>query len=315
MSDRTISYDCRYFLGDRPCSWHKENGVVCQCEHYVPVKKRILLIKLDAIGDVLRTTCLLPIIEKASPDSMVTWITRPESVPLLENNPYVKEILPYGADALLQLAARKFDRVINLDASKTSSALAAMARADEKIGFVLDERGYVTGTNAAAQDWLRLGIFDDLKKQNRRTYQQIISSILELPADGMAYVLQLTVQEQAAARRHLEDLGVDLNKRLIGIHTGGGERWRWKQWHPERFMALTEELNRHLATETQVVLFGGPSEREINRRISSQLSGSVFDTGCENTLRHFAACTPTVLSRCPAILWLCTWGSRSDVGS
>ena len=46
--------------------------------------------------------------------------------PLLERNPYITEILNYGEDALVQLDARTFDRVINLDASKTSAALASI---------------------------------------------------------------------------------------------------------------------------------------------------------------------------------------------
>jgi ADP-heptose:LPS heptosyltransferase len=143
-----------------------------------------------------------------------------------------------------------------------------------------------------------MGIFDDLKKQNRRTYQEIMCSILGLPTDEMAYVLELAAHELAAATHHLGELGIDLDKRLIGIHTGGGERWRWKQWHSERFRALAEELRYSLSDDTQIVLFGGPAEREINREISQRLRGSVFDAGCDNSVRHFAA----LLSNCTVAL-------------
>ena len=44
-------------------------------------------------------------------------------------------------DALLQLHVRAFDRVINLDAGKTSAALASAANAARKDGFVLDPEG------------------------------------------------------------------------------------------------------------------------------------------------------------------------------
>ena len=56
-----VAYGCRYFLGDRPCKWHKKEGVSCVCRYFTPVQENILIIKLDAVGDVLRTTCLLPI--------------------------------------------------------------------------------------------------------------------------------------------------------------------------------------------------------------------------------------------------------------
>jgi len=55
-----LKIDCAYFKGDRPCKFYKEDGVKCdECNHYKPIKNKILIIKLDAIGDVLRTTSIL----------------------------------------------------------------------------------------------------------------------------------------------------------------------------------------------------------------------------------------------------------------
>ena len=117
---REIAWDCKFFLGDRPCIWHKQSGVLCTCDRYEPVEQRLLIVKLDAMGDVLRSTALLPPIVEAHPRAAITWITRKESVPLLQRNPYVAEVLELGSEALVHLQARTFDRVINLAASKTS---------------------------------------------------------------------------------------------------------------------------------------------------------------------------------------------------
>ncbi len=130
--EREIAFDCKFFLGDRPCVWHKNSGVLCTCDHYQKVEQRLLMIKLDAMGDVLRTTALLPALAEAHPGVAITWITRRESRLLLERNPYITEVLEYGPDALLQLQTRTFDRVINLDAGETSAALASMANAKQK---------------------------------------------------------------------------------------------------------------------------------------------------------------------------------------
>jgi len=257
-----------------------------------------VIIKLDAMGDVLRTTCLLPVIVKAWPGIRITWITRDESVPLLENNPYITEVVPYSTDALVHLSSRAFDRVINLDAGKISAGIAAIARTKEKIGCILHEDGYVIGTNAAADEWLRMGIFDDLKRANQRSYQEIMCSILGLSTEGMKYVLELTEAEKEGGRSHLLKLGLDLNKSIIGIHTGGGGRWLLKQWAEESFVALISELVHELGHDTQILLFGGPLERELNRRIMDSVNVSVFDTGCDNEVRHFAA----LVNYCSVIL-------------
>ena len=120
---REIAFDCRFFLGDRPCVWHKTAGALCACDHYQRIEQRLLIVKLDAMGDVLRTTALLPALMAAHPGAAITWITRRESRGLLERNPYITEVLSYGEDALVQLRVRSFDRVISLDAGKTSAAL------------------------------------------------------------------------------------------------------------------------------------------------------------------------------------------------
>ena len=98
-----IAFDCRYFLGDRPCSWHKQSGVVCTCDKYEEVEERLLIIKLDAMGDVLRTTALLPPLREVHPRAALTWITRKESVPLLQGNPHIAEVLELGPDAFAHL--------------------------------------------------------------------------------------------------------------------------------------------------------------------------------------------------------------------
>lgn len=299
MMNRKVAYDCQYFLGDRPCIWHKQKGFLCECEHYNPLNGNMLIIKLDAMGDVLRTTCLLPVMAKAWPIMRITWITQNESVPLLENNSYITEVLPYSTNALVHLASRTFDRVINLDAGKISSGLATIARAKEKIGYIMHEDGYVTGTNEAADEWLRMGIFDDFKKVNQRSYQEIMCSILGLPTDGMNYVLELTEAEKEEGRQHLLKLGINLNKSIIGIHTGGGGRWLLKQWSEERFSALISELVHELGKDIQILLFGGPLERERNTRIMERVNTAVFNAGCDNEVRHFAAlinCCSVILS-------------------
>src|SRR5215467_14388473 len=284
---REIAFDCKYFLGDRPCVWHKTSGVLCTCDHYQRVEQRLLLVKLDAMGDVLRTTALLPALAKANAGTAITWITRRESRPLLERNPYITETIEYGEDALLQLQARTFDRVINLDAGKTSAALASMANAKQKDGFVLDERGSVQATNSAARKWLEMGVFDDLKRRGTRTYQDIMLEIIGCSGADHRYVLELTEEERARGRAHVERLGVDFSRPVIGLNTGAGQRWQLKQWREEGYLELAERLaKRHGA---QFLLLGGPEERERHQRLGSKSQVPLIDSGCDNTVRHFSA--------------------------
>lgn len=283
-----IAFDCRYFLGDRPCLWHKREGALCTCDHYQQIKEQVLLIKLDAMGDVLRTTALLPPLAEVHPHAAITWITRAESRPLLENNPYLTEVIAYGPDALVHLQSRSFDRVINLDAGKISAGLATAARGRQKDGYLLNESGQVVPTNPAARAWLETGLFDDIKRRNTRTYQSIMAEILGLAGRQHHYVLQLTESERARARDHFRRMGIKGDQPVVGLNTGAGGRWALKKWREEGFRELIERLQEQ---GVQVLLLGGKAEQAGNERLRACVRCSVFDAGGDNDLRQFAALT------------------------
>jgi ADP-heptose:LPS heptosyltransferase len=293
---REIAFDCRYFLGDRPCVWHKREGLLCTCDRYEKIEEHVLIVKLDAMGDVLRTTTILPALAEKHPHAAIVWITRPESKPLLEHNPFIAEVIGYGPDALTAIQARTFDRVINLDASKVSAGLASAARGPRKDGYILHHNGCVAPTNAAARAWMELGVFDDLKRANRRSYQSIMAEILDLPESPSRYVLELTAAEVASAQDHLKRLGVDGNAPLVGLNTGAGERWELKQWRLDGFAELMGRLHREEGA--QLLLLGGKSERPRHEHLTKLDGVPVFDAGNDNSLRHFAS----LIAQCDVIV-------------
>lgn len=292
VGSREIAWDCKFFLGDRPCVWHKQTGVLCTCDRYEKVEERLLIIKLDAMGDVLRSTALLPPIVEAHPRAAITWITRKESVPLLRRNPYVAEVLELGPEALAHLQTRTFDRVINLDASKVSAALASAAQSARKDGFVLDERGFVKPTNDAARRWLEAGIFDDIKREGTSTYQDRMAEILGLSGRKHRYVFELADDEVKRAGAHLKSIGLDFERPVIGLNTGAGGRWPLKQWREDGYLELVARLGRREGV--QFLLLGGPGEKERNDRLKRASKVQLLDPGCDNPVRHFAA----LLSHC-----------------
>lgn len=132
-----IKFDCRYFKGDKPCRF----GRACfQCNHYMPSAMRILIIKLAAIGDVLRTTAILTGLKREYPESHITWLVNEESRFLLEGNPKVDRTLSYGLDSSLCLLVEGFDLVLSLDKAPAGASLAVLVKAGKKKGFGFHER-------------------------------------------------------------------------------------------------------------------------------------------------------------------------------
>jgi hypothetical protein len=74
--------DCVHYLGDRPCRPHVEAGHRCTCIHLKLTKRRGVIIKLGAAGDVLRSTPLLRALDPAKTGTKILWFTHsPDLLP------------------------------------------------------------------------------------------------------------------------------------------------------------------------------------------------------------------------------------------
>ncbi|MBI4682551.1 MAG: glycosyltransferase family 9 protein [Nitrospirae bacterium] len=282
-----INLDCRYFRGDIPCKPHKEHGVHCDgCIYYDKIKFKILIIKLDAVGDVLRTTSILQGLKEKYRNSHITWLTRQQSLPIFENNNMVDAVIDYSAESFLQIQSEHFDLVINPDAAPKNARLAQAARGDIKIGFGYHGKGHVYPFNDNAQKWFEMGLFDDVKKANTLTYQQIILDMIGLSPSSHEIALNLSDDEERFAEDFCNKHNIDRSKLKIGLNTGAGGRWDFKKWTVKGFSRLIEMIIGSLP-EAPILLYGGPEEKERNEYLSRTYAGTVIDTGCDNSLREF----------------------------
>jgi heptosyltransferase-2 len=281
-----LKIDCRYFSGERPCKPHKYKGLKCDdCPEYKPINFKILIIKLDAVGDVLRTTSILQPLKKKYPDSYIEWCTRKNATALFKNNSLVDEVITIEDDALFRIQAEEFDIVINLDTSKLSSAIAADAIGKKKIGFALNKKGYVEATSAEAQQWLEMSAFDDIKKANTKSHQQIMYEILGFDLPVSKPVIQISENETLKISKKDFSRKIDPYKKVIGLNVGIGTKWPSKGWPLKRWKELIEILDPQ---NYNLLLLGGPEEVETIRQLSEEYN-FLCDTGCDNSLVEFAA--------------------------
>ena len=113
---------CKRFSGYKPC-FPDHNCWEDGCKDNIPVGTKILIINLDAMGDVLMTTAQLPAIKRKFPESTIYWVTLKNAAPLLFNNPLVDHVYNFDAESILILQQMKFDYVMNVDKSQQSCAL------------------------------------------------------------------------------------------------------------------------------------------------------------------------------------------------
>lgn len=281
-----LKTDCLHFPGDRPCKFNKESGQICtDCPHYKKNGIKILVIKLDAVGDVLRSTCLLPSLKTQYPESVIYWVTKQNAVDLFRNINSVKYVLPFESnETLIRLLNQKFDILIHPDANPVSGGLASLVHAEEKFGFVLNEYGVVQPLSPAAEAWLEMGAFDEKKKNNKKTYQEVIHAISGLPYNKAEIQLELNEEEKLFRDKFSEKHNLSRFNKIIGLNTGASARWRLKQWHQHHLESLIEMYKGD--STIGILLYGGPEEAERNAILENKFP-FIINTGTDNTLRRF----------------------------
>ena len=252
--------DCRHFRGHLPCKPHKQHGVHCEdCSYYEPIRQRILIIKLGAIGDVIRTTPILHRLRADFPHAEITWLTySPEVVPHV-----VDRVLAVTPENLLLLQQTFFDLLLNLDKDAEACAIANTIPARMRKGYVL-RNGRPWPANADAVPKFLTGLFDDVSKRNRKSYPQEIFEIAGFTFAGEEYILDLPEEDFSWELDH--------SRPVVGLNTGCGGRWKSRLWPEEYWTGLAKQL---LQKGYEVLLLGGKDEDEKNRRIARQ-SGATY---------------------------------------
>ena len=217
-----LKTDCRHFPGDRPCEYNKREGIMCNsCIYYSPINYKIIIVKLDAIGDVLRTTSILHSIKEKYPESHITWLTKSASKDIFKNNSFVDSLLFFEEpDLNSRLSTEVFDLVLHPDASPSSAAIVAAIKAKEKKGYIMNHLGKVVPIDDGGIEWLEMGAFDQLKKANKKSYQQIIHEILGLNYKKGEIIINLDEKEKDFKAKFYADNHLDKFNFIIGINTG-----------------------------------------------------------------------------------------------
>ncbi|MBN1252564.1 MAG: glycosyltransferase family 9 protein [Bacteroidales bacterium] len=284
-----IKTDCKYYLAYKPCVFHKIDGRLCEnCNDYSKIAERILIIKLDALGDVLRTTSILPALKNKYPNSEITWITKKNAFTLLNGNQYIDRVLAIEENYLQVLLSEEFDIGICLDADPQSASILSITKAKEKFGFVSGLNGKVVIVNNKAETWWKMGVNDELKMQNRTTYQKHIYDICELNQEIEKPQIKLDEKSVDFADKFKIENQLNKYSKIIGINTGGGTRWQFKKWILEYYIELIKIIKKE-NPDFGILLFGGPEEIEMNEKIKMEIPDLLIDAGCKNSITEFSA--------------------------
>jgi len=302
-----VHFDCVYFHGDKPCQPNKLYGIFCDtCNLYerdeeireefpaimpgyyeIPADKfvKIIIIKLDAMGDVLRTTSILPSLKKKYPDSCIYWITKERSFPVLKDNLLIDEIY-FDSEDITHLFNEEFDIAINLDSGVESCTIMNNIIAGEKSGYeLINNKPYPA--NEPANQWYLMGIDDNFKKKNNKTYHRLIHEICSLPYENSKPFLGIGSDVKKRAAEIKKSFGIDRYTGFFLVNLGGGNRWQYKKWTAEGYTELINRLSQNPGECVGII--AGDEDREFYNRIENTIAknDNIIKFGCDNTVEDF----------------------------
>lgn len=205
-------------------------------------KKRVLIIKTGyaevlhleehnherrvSFGDILRTTPILHIYKNGE----VTWVTDPKAFPLLEGNQYIDRLLPFDWITAEQLKKERFDILINLEKTPGICIVADSIYARKRFGFTFNPEKKRAEYYDNAAEILSLSSDLTLKKQNKKTAQELLFEMLGKKWNGEEYILSYKPKSQ-----EIYDIGLNV---LVG------KKWPTKAWPIENWDKLKEMLEK-----------------------------------------------------------------------
>ena len=246
----------------------------------------ILCIRLSGLGDVVHTMNALSLLREHRPNARVTWVVEERFADLLENHPYVDELLtiprhswgrllknplhwgqvvPEMANLVLHLRRHEFDVSLDFQSSLKSAWLVSAAGAELRVGF---SRPVSRELNHLMQD--------EVVRVPEEGCHRIERNLALLGALGIPtrYEEPLLPCEREYAQT-VEWVCEDLPRPLVLMHPGTSEFASFKRWVPERYGEVAERLMDEWGAGV-LVTFGPGEEALAHRLVASSAHRAVL---------------------------------------
>jgi lipopolysaccharide heptosyltransferase II len=254
--------------------------------------RRILIIRLSSLGDIVLTTPILQLLRASCPAARIDFLLKAEYQDLLRAHPCVDRLLLWdkqqSAKAMIRtLRQTRYDVVLDLHRTLRSRLLYRMVRARRHLAYRKQT------LRRALLVRLRWNTLQTMTPVPERYAAPLRRLGIQAPLPPTALVLDQESQDAIASR--LARVLPDATARPL-LAVAPGARWPTKRWPIEHFAQSAQELAvQHGAT---VVLVGDRSETPLSQALARRLSVPVIDYTGRLPLCQTAA----LIQRCQLLL-------------
>lgn len=279
--------DCREFCGGLPCRhWRPCQG----CGHYDPITRRVLIVMLGLLGDMLIASPLPARIKREDPGTHITWLVDGACAPVLRMNPDIDRVLVFDWQAATHLPSETFDAIYSFERTPSAAALVERIPATHKAGLAHGGRDnglYPIGT--AAEHFFLMNTWNDYRtRRNTKTWTELYFDVAGYQYDGEPYVLRVP---DAAHTRIRQMLPGNNSRPRVCLNVGGS--LDTKIWPAQHWLRLGRAL---LAPGYDLIITGGPTDTALCEHLHAELSAADM----VGTRVHYAALSIEEFAAVPA---------------
>lgn len=257
--------------------------------------KKIAIIRLSSIGDVLHCTPVARMLKEKIPSCHITWIVGQVSFPMVEFNPFVDEVYVWSREKWEKLmrqgklieawqmlkkfkqemAGRGFDIALDIHGLFLSGLITRLTGAPRRIGLGGTKEGNGLFMTEQARAF----------PQDIHVIQRYLSILrpLGLTAGNYDMTLCLSAEVREFAARFLAQNGVTEGEKIILINPA--TTWSAKNWPAEYFAETADSL----ASCAKIIICGGPGDAEIAKGVEAKVRVPVINAVGKTSLLEMAA--------------------------
>jgi len=246
---------------------------------------KILILRLSAVGDVLRTLPAVMALREYFPSSHIAWVVEEPSKTLLESQPEIDQVILFPrkrwtegmksigkawktfkemGQFVLELRRQEFDFVLDFHGIIKSGLISFLSGSPKRIGY--DRKSSKEG------NFLLSNIKVRLPKEKISRYQRNFALLKGVGLEVKDFDARLHIPQRD--KEYIESFLVRLNPPLrrpsIAIHAGTNPKAVFKKWMPGHYAQLADRLIREL--DATVIFTWGPEELESVEAIRKEMT-------------------------------------------
>ena len=268
--------------------------------------KKILVIKLRHIGDVLLTVPVFRALREAFPGSIITALVNKGTEDVLTGNPLLNEVLTFDRnikklpslkrylkekDFLGEVRARGFDMTIDLTSGDRAAVISLVSGARYRIGPVTS-KGFI------GKKYFYTHLAQPVGKRHTVLRDLDVISQFGIKTSNFSVDFHVPEKDRSHIKKILSEKGVKEGSTIVHVHPTS--RWLFKCWRDE---AMAEIIKWLAGRGLTVIVTSSPEKREIEKtkRIISLVAeltpphilpgetGGVLDLSGKTTIKQLAA--------------------------